>query len=813
MGKQKFKNFSCQVLVISCLFISCFSPAYATLTDDLFKQGMGIRAMGMGGSATAIEGDASAIFYNPAAMSGQGFEYSLGYTDLDRRTYSYSRFDLLKLGPFGYASYGLSTSLESGSFNMYGFGSQGTGGFKWGVNYKTARWNLSSGDGEGWSADLGILLKIMPSLSIGLVGQDIASEHGFVSPSAARVGVALLPLMDRMIFAGDLEIDSSRRSENLTHFGMELELTQGLKARVGSSQGFLTAGASMQILGLTLDYAMKNCGGAAGTIQSFGGSLKLGEDTERVQSLIGPKEYVEIDLRGGVAGGSSQYSLLGGYSEGLENIIVKLRRAARDSGISGVMIKASDFGGGLGGTAIVQEIRDALQEVKGKGKKVVVYVEDSALGDGYYLISVADKIIAPQGSSFGGFSRKIEITRVKDLYEKLGVEWQIFAIGKNKDTFSMNKDGLTEGQRKILQGIVTDLQRQMLTDIAADRKIDIAKIKDIGDGQIIGVAEAKKIGLVDEIGYYKDATRIAAEILDSKEDIKLIGPDDLMAEKDLQDYLFSYFNKVAVVEVEGEITLGGSGENLLFGGKATGADSITENIRNAVDDPQVKAIILRISSPGGAAVAAGQIYQEIVRARKKGKVVVASMGDVAASGGYYIASAANSIVADPATITGSIGVIGQIPALQGLYDKIGVKKEIVKEGKYADMFSGIRALTSEEVASIHALQLETYNEFVQKVVSGRDLPTAEVKAIADGRILTGKQALDLGLIDKLGGFQKAVDVAKDIAKIRGEPILVYYGRKSGFLTGLSTTMIKTLGLENGLAPAINKNQLNQLKLY
>jgi protease-4 len=672
---------------------------------------------------------------------------------------------------------------------------------------------VSSGNGEGWSADLGFLLKVMPSLSIGLVGQDIASERGYISPSSVRVGVAILPLLDRMIFAGDLEFDSSRRSENLTHFGMELELTKGFKARVGSDQGMFTAGAALQIFDLlTFDYAMKNRGETAGTIQSFSGSLRFGEETERVQSLIGPKEYVEIDLRGGVSGGGAQFSLLGGYDEGLENIIIKLRRAARDSGIAGVLLKVTDFGGGLGSTAVVQEIREQLCEVKRKGKKVVVYVEDSALGDGYYLISVADKIIAPEGSSFGGFSRKIEITRLHDLYEKLGIEWQLFTIGKNKDTFSMIREGLTDGQKKILQGIVTDLQRQMLTDIAADRAIDIAKLKDIGDGQIIGVDEAKKIGLVDEIGYFKDATRVAAEVCDSKEDIKLINPDSLKAEKDMQDYLFSYFNKVAVIEVEGEITIGSGGENLLFGGRATGADSITDNIRKAVDDPQVKAIILRISSPGGAAVAAGQIYQEIVRARKKGKVVVASMGDVAASGGYYIASAANSIVADPATITGSIGVIGQLAVMQGLYEKIGVKKEIVKEGKYADMFSGIRALTSEEAASIHALQKETYNEFVQKVVGGRDLPTAEVKAIADGRIMTGKQALDLGLVDKLGGFQTAIDVAKDKAKIRGEPILVYYGRKSGFLTGLGMSMMKTMGLENGLLPKLNKNNLNQLKL-
>lgn len=810
MRKRKiFKS----ILISLLIMVGSAAVTGATLTEDLFKRGVGVRSMGMGGAATAVGGDASAIFYNPAGLSDLIFEYASGGTDADRLDYTASRFDLLSVGPFAYSSYGLSTSTESASTVMYGFGNKSGGGFNWGLTYKTARWNVATGTSEGWSADLGILLKVTPSFSIGILGQEIASQRGFVAPSSTRVGISLMPLMDRMIFACDVELDEGRRNDNLTHLGMELEIAQGFKARVGSDQGEVTAGATLQLPLIALDYAMKNRGGNQGLLQSFGGSVRLVKKRERTLSLFGPKEYAVIDVRGTVIGGGDRFSLLGGYQAGLETILSNLRQAARDKGVSGILIRLSGFSGGLGSTAIAQEIREEIIEAKRRGKKVVVYIESSALGEGTYIASAADKVIAPQGVVLGGLAKKIAITRIKDLYGKIGIEWQIFTQGKNKDTFSGLKDGLTEEQKDILQGVITDLYRQMIKGIADDREIDIARLKEVADGQILSVKEAQNLGLVDTIGYFDEATKVAGKLVGAKQDIKLIKPKDLMPEKDMQDYLFSYFNKIAVIDVDGEIVVGGGGENLLFGNRYIGADTVTENIRKAVEDNQVKAILIRINSPGGSAIAAGQIYEEILKAREKNKTVVASIGNVGASGGYYIACAADYIVASPGTITGSIGVIGAIPAMRELYEKIGVKREVVKEGKYADMFAGIDKLTPEEKKSIRKLQKDTYDEFVKKVIAGRKLPTAEVKAIADGRILTGNQAVALGLVDELGGIEKAIEVAKEEGDIRGEPILVRFGKKQGFWVGFSTSLIKMLGLEDGLLPAIDKTEINEMKLY
>lgn len=211
-----------------------------------------------------------------------------------------------------------------------------------------------------------------------------------------------------------------------------------------------------------------------------------------------------------------------------------------------------------------------------------------------------------------------------------------------------------------------------------------------------------------------------------------------------------------------------------------GADRAAESIRKASDDVFVKAIILRIDSPGGSAVAAGEIYRVLQYAREKKKVIIASLGSIAASGGYFIASAADKIVADRSTITGSIGVMGYFPVFSELMKKAGVKTEVVKEGSHADMFSGLRDLTTAEAQALERIMDETYGEFINRVVEGRKLSTKEVEAAAQGKIYTGAQALDLKLVDKLGGFSDAVDLAKEEAEIIGEPRLIYYREPNWF---------------------------------
>jgi protease-4 len=239
-------------------------------------------------------------------------------------------------------------------------------------------------------------------------------------------------------------------------------------------------------------------------------------------------------------------------------------------------------------------------------------------------------------------------------------------------------------------------------------------------------------------------------------------------------------DKIAVIRVEGTI-VGGQGQLGIFGLEA-GTDDIARQINRAGEDPSVEAIVLRINSPGGSAAAAQEVYEEIGKARDNEKVVVASMSDVATSGGYYIACAADRIVANPGTITGSIGVIFSQLQYAELLEKYGIQSIVIKSGEYKDIGSPLRNMTEEERQILQEMIDDIYLQFVRAVAEGRAMDESEVLELADGRIFTGRQAKEMGLVDELGNFQDAIDLAAKLAGIEGKPKVVEYGRRSPFET-------------------------------
>jgi protease-4 len=677
-----------------------------------------------------------------------------------------------------------------------GFGNR-TGWLNWGVTYKGANWDVSGSQSEGASADIGFLVRVTPELNLGVLAQDILTSKSFLEPASGRLGIGFKPIGDRLTLAADLEFDKT--SQAYGHLGVDVNLVKGFSVRGGFDRGAATAGLTLDLYLFSFDYAALFHEGGQAT-QRFEAGMKVLPARERPFSLIKPKEYALIDISGAIKGGRTEYSFFGGVRPGLDSILAEIRKASKDSSIDGIMIKIGGFGGGLGGMAIVQEIRAELLRARKKGKKIVAYIEGSALGDEYYLASVADKIVAPPGAAIGGFGKSIEVYRVKGLFKKLGIEWQVFAQGKYKDALDpYSREKMTAEQEEMIKGLIADLYRQMLTDIAVDREMKLEKIKTIGDGMIFPARLARQMGLIDEIGYYRDARKVAAEILgEKKEEAKIVAPRLVRPDEAFLTQVFG----VAVIEIDGEIISGRGGEDILFGGRYVGSETVARYLRKASDDVFVKAIILRIDSPGGDAVAAGEIHKAIKYAKQKNKVVIASIGSIGASGGYYIASAADKIIADRSSITGSIGVIGYLPIYPELLKKLDIETEVVKEGRHADMFSGLRKLTSVEVFAIQRLQKEAYDEFVQVVVEGRKMTTAEVKEVAQGQIYTGSQALDLKLVDKLGGFSDAVDLAKEEANIMGEPRLIFYHEPSLFFA-----------YGEGVAEVLGFRDLPLLKLF
>jgi len=769
------------------LFFIFTSITYASGIDDIaLKRGIGVRAAGMGGAFTAIADDGSAVFYNPAGLAEPGLAYSYGDPDSDEKNII-GTFQLLKLGYLGYGSWDLKNQAgDEISETALAFGNR-SGWMNWGLNYKSLSWTVGGVKGDGWSNDFGFLVRVTPHIKVGLLAQDVLTSKSFIASSSGRLGIAIQPFDGKFKMASDLEFSNAR---SYGHVGLEATIVKGVSLRGGLDRSEPTLGFAFDLPFFSFNYAALFSGNGQTTHRFEAGTWILPKK-ERPFSIIRPKEYALINIGGALRGGRDEISLFGGLHPGLDTLLSQIRKAGKDSSIDGIMLRIEGFSGGLGGMAMVQELRAELERAREKGKKIIAFLEGGAMGDEYYLASIADKIVAPPGSAIGGFGKSIEIYRYGGLYKKLGIEWQIISKGKYKDIFNpYTTQRLNQEQAKVVRALVADLYRQMLTDIAASRKLPIEKVKEIGDAMLFPAGLAKAMGLVDEIGYFKDAKRIAAEILgETKSEALMVEPKQVVPEEVLLSSLFP----VAVIEVDGEIVSGKGGENLIFGGRRVGSDTIVDYIQKAADDMSVKAIILRINSPGGDAVAAGEIYRVIQYAKEK-KKVVASIGNMGASGGYYIAAAADKIVADRASLTGSIGVLtSPFPVFSELLGKIDSTAEVFKEGAHADMFSGLRKMTSVEVMAIQRLLNEAYNDFVTAVANGRNLPTAEVEKLAQGQIFTGAQALDNKLIDKVGGFFEAVEVAKAEAKIGGEPKLIFYHEASPFFP-FGEGIVESLGL-------------------
>ncbi|NQT30631.1 MAG: signal peptide peptidase SppA [Candidatus Saganbacteria bacterium] len=764
----------------------CITPSLSQNIVDLsLKRGFGVRATGMGGAYTAVADDGSAVFYNPAGLAVPSFCYTYGDPDTEKKVLS-GTFTFAKLAYIGYGSWTMrETASDEVSATVVGFGNKSSW-LNWGMNFKSLNWNVSGVENSGWSSDIGFLMRISPQLNLGLLAQDLLTSQNSITATTGRLGIDYRPFGDRMILASDLEFGQRPYG----HLGIEANIVKGLTMRAGIDRSDPTLGLTLDLWLFSVDYSVL-FGQKGNTIHGLELGVGVAPKQERPFSIIKPKEYALIDVSGAVKGGRTEVSFLGGVKPGLDSILSEIRRATKDKGIDGIMLRLGGFGGGLGGMAIVQEIRYELERARKSGKKIVAYVEGSALGDEYYLAACADKIVAPPGAAIGGFGKSLAVYRLKGLFEKIGIEWQIFTQGKYKGAFDPFKETFSKDQEEMAKNIVADLYRQMLTDIAKDRNMKLEKIKEIGDGMIFPARLAQKMGLVDEIGYYSDARKLAAEISGSEnKEAQIIEPRLVEPQ---QVFLTKVFG-VAVIEIDGEIVSGKGGENIIFGGRYVGSDTIAKYIRKASDDIFVKAIILRINSPGGDAIASGEIYEALKYAKEKKKVLVASIGSIGASGGYYIAVGADKIVADPASITGSIGVIGQLPVIAGLLKKLDIGTDVIKEGKYSDMFMGLRKLSTPEVYAIERLQKENYDEFIQAVVAGRNLPTAEVEAAAQGQIFTGAKAKELKLVDKLGGFSDAVDLAIASAKIIGEPRLLFYHEPSMFFK-FGEGMVESLGLK------------------
>lgn len=460
---------------------------------------------------------------------------------------------------------------------------------------------------------------------------------------------------------------------------------------------------------------------------------------------------------------------LQGANVQLHDIRKALHMAQFDERIRGAYVRLSspDFG-----WAKARAIKQSLQAFKSSGKFVTAYlnfVDERS----YYVALAADTIFA-QPYSFAlinGFAA--EVPFVKRMLNKLGVEPQVHNIGKYKSAGDvLKRESMSPAHREATETILADVHREFVDKVCEIRRIDRDTLEAVLQRGMFQTNESVAAGLVDDLKHESEVldyikTHVYGDKLDEPEQKQLNTLDIRQyARLSPADIGIGGGKKIALIYALGQIMPGSSG-NHPINGRMLGADTFIHSVRAAVRDKSIEAIVMRIDSPGGSGQASDQIWAEIEEARKQ-KPVVASMGDVAASGGYWIAMNSDAIVAEPLTMTGSIGVVSALFDLSETYDKLGIDWETVKTHAHADMPTSKRALTDSEWQEFKQMNRQFYDYFVQKVADEREMSREQVEEIAQGRVWTGKRAAQLGLVDTLGGLDAARKVAMDKAGIAQE---------------------------------------------
>jgi protease-4 len=485
-----------------------------------------------------------------------------------------------------------------------------------------------------------------------------------------------------------------------------------------------------------------------------------------------------IALEGSLPEGVGQPGLLADVKPHLHRLVERIDRAAGDAKVKGVLLAVAspDLG-----RARLEELRAAIGRVRAAGKPVTAHLVGGAPAQ-FLVASACDSIMLAPAATLEITGVRAEMTFFKALLDRLGVEAEILQVGEFKGAGEpLTRTSMSPQLRAQYEGFVGDLYEQLVERVAADRKLPVERVRELVDTGVFTPEAAREAGLVDAVGYEDEALAALAKRVRSDEpkiardygrrkiddDFSGIGGlvklMELFAARD-GTAPSGDGKRIAVVHVTGEIREGRGRDDLLAGG-AAGSDDVIAAIREAAKDEQVAAIVLRIDSPGGSALASDLIWREAERTKKP---VVASLSDTAASGGYYIAVAADRIVAAPGTLTGSIGVVGGKVAVGDALEKVGVHTDVVSRGRNAGWLSMTTPFKDHEREAFLATMRDVYRLFTTKVAAGRRLEADRVKELAEGRVFTGRMAKEAGLVDRLGTLDDAIDEARKLAGIEAD---------------------------------------------
>jgi protease-4 len=679
--------------------------------------------------------DALAVFGNPAGLAvrpGSEFYAMYNFRPVLWSEFFYNTTFVAKAGPL--AAYWEPEPLRYG----VALGMGGKGVYS-GLRFRRdslSRWDLSA------------LVRPMKQVSLGATWDDLNHDWGRVA-----LGAALRPIGNRLTLFGETYLITPLRPMA----GFELEPVDGLK--LGLKTIFNEQPKDVRyVAGVSLGLG-KGGIGAVGTYdpREIGGFLRFASAGRRTVMPNG-KRYVDVSLAEEIVDRKPGFSLSSRNARTSWQLLDLIARAGKDKSIKALVLRIDGMSASF---AQAQELRQALAGFRAQGKKVIVYAPSLGMTS-FYVASVADRIwthplgdVAIPGMSMGTIF-------LKGTLEKLGIQFDGTRHGKYKSAIEMfTEDSLTPANREQLEAYLDAPYAEFLDAAAAGRHVSRESMEALVNIGFFNVEEAKQKGLVDTTCYHDQ--------LDSLLQKELKGLSKVSEKEYLDDVAqtedWTPKPAIAIVYATGDIATGESRTDFLTGTMTMGAQTIVRAIRQARNDKRVKAVVLRIDSPGGDGFASDMMWRELELCRQK-KPVIVSMAGVAASGGYYIACNATRVFALPTTLTGSIGVFNFKLVTEGLYNKLGARRQAVKRGEHADAMSDMRAMTPEEDSVMQAQVDYFYRQFVQKVATGRKLTFEQVDSIGQGRIWSGADAKRIGIVDTLGGFLDAVGYAKQVAKLK-----------------------------------------------
>lgn len=700
--------------------------------------------------SVAVNDDALATFFNPAGLGARQRNLNLYYLRASESDYGADDAFFFSAAKAGFGME-FATGKDGVDFNRYTLSSGGGIGpsIYWGTGYSWINSDDKAYDTlKSWS--LGLMFR-RRHLSAGIVARDL-NRPRFREVKLGRTydfGIAIRPSTSRITLSIDARKVEKTKGLDF-NFAVEIRPFRWMTLR-----GSLNDDTSFDIrFGINFRQF------SVGTYNRF-------DEDQEYQRSVG---YVSLSQAFHTTRHIRRNAFLDVQMDEIEKA---LKVAKRDPEIVGALIK---IGGNRYNIGRLQEIRDAVADFKASGKKVVGYMTNCSTGN-YLLASVCDRIVLHPSGEVRLIGLRSETSFYKGVLDKLGIRANLEHIGEYKSASDLfTREEMSEAHREVQNAILDDLYDQLTQSIAGRRNWTQDDVKRLIDEGPFTAKQALAHGIVDQLAYRDELKGIAKDL--TGKDCHLVKAGQYLGIIEYEHDWEVPLPKIAIVEAEGMMMTGESFTDPFTGAKTMGSTTITRALRNVRKDSSIKAVVLRIDSGGGLVVAADTIWRELMRL-KKVKPLVVSMGDVAGSGGYYIAAPADVIVAEPGTITGSIGVVSGKYSFKGLYDKIGLNKEIIKRGKHADFYTDYGDYPASEREIIHAQIKEIYEDFIGKVAEGRGMTKEAVDQIGRGRIWTGKQAKEIGLVDELGGLNLALSIARKRAGLARKEVQLIRLPKQG----------------------------------